>query len=152
MLSHFSHVCFFGTPCTVIYKALLSIGFSCKEYWNGFPCFPPGNLPDPGIEPTSPVSPAVQADSSITEPPGKPSASVFWKNIQSWFPLGQTGLVILQSKGLSKVFSSTTIQRHQFCGGPPYLWSQLSYPYVATGKNHTFDSTDLCWQSDIFAF
>ena len=152
MLSHFSHVWFFGTPGTVIYKALLSIGFSWKEYWNWFPCSPPANLPDPGIEPTSPVSPALQADYSITEPPGKPSASVLSKNIQSWFPLGQTGLVILQSKGLSKVFSSTTIQRHQFCGAPPYLWSPLSYTYVTTGENHTFDSTDICCQSDIFAF
>ena len=42
------------------------------------------------------------------------SASVLPKNIQDWFPLGLTGLISLQSKGLSRVFSSTTVQKHQF--------------------------------------
>ena len=39
------------------------MGFSQQEYWSGFPFPPPGDLPDPGIEPTSPMSPALQADS-----------------------------------------------------------------------------------------
>ena len=43
------------------------------------------------------------------------SASVFPVNIQGWFPLGSTGLIFLQSKGFSKVFSRTTIWRHLFC-------------------------------------
>ena len=43
-------------------------------------------------------------------------------NIQDWFSLGLTGLISLQSKGLSKVFSSTTIQKHQFSGTQPSLW------------------------------
>ena len=43
--------------------------FPRKEYWNGLPFPPPGDLPDPGIEPTSP---ALQVDSFTTEPPGKP--------------------------------------------------------------------------------
>ena len=43
-----------------------------------------------------------------------PSASVFPMNIQDWFPLGLTGWISLQSKGLSKVFSNTTVQKHQF--------------------------------------
>ena len=42
------------------------------------------------------------------------SASVLQKTIQDWFPLGLTGLISLQSKGLSRVFSSTTLQDHQF--------------------------------------
>ena len=42
------------------------------------------------------------------------SASVFPRNIQDWFPLGLTGLISLQSKGLSRVFSNTTVQKHQF--------------------------------------
>ena len=42
------------------------------------------------------------------------SASVFPMNIQGWFPLGLTGLIPLQSKGLLRVFSSTTVQKHQF--------------------------------------
>ena len=50
------------------------------------------------------------------------SASVLPKNIQDWFPLGLTGL-ILQSKGLSKVFSNTTVQKHQFFGAQLSLQS-----------------------------
>ena len=42
------------------------------------------------------------------------SASVFPMNIQDWFPLGWTGWISLQSKGLSRVFSNTTVQKHQF--------------------------------------
>ena len=44
------------------------------------------------------------------------SASVFPMNIQDWFPLGWTGLISSQSKGLSRVFSNTTVQKHQFFG------------------------------------
>ena len=44
-------------------------------------------------------------------------------NIQDWFPLGLTGLISLQCKGLSKVFSNTTAQKHQFFGAQPSLWS-----------------------------
>ena len=45
------------------------------------------------------------------------------KNIQGWFPLGLTGLISLRSKGLLKVFSSTTIWNHQFFGIQPCSWS-----------------------------
>ena len=51
------------------------------------------------------------------------SASVLPMNIQGWFPLGWTGLITLQSKGLSRVFSSTTIWKHQFFGAQPSLRS-----------------------------
>ena len=51
------------------------------------------------------------------------SASVLPMNIQGWFPLAWTGLIFLQSKGLSRVFSSTTVQKHQFFGVQPSLWS-----------------------------
>ena len=51
------------------------------------------------------------------------SASVFLMNIQVWFPLGLPGWISLQSKGLSRVFSSTTAQKHQFFGAQPSLWS-----------------------------
>ena len=51
------------------------------------------------------------------------SASVLPMNIQSWFPLGLTGLISLMSKGLSRVFSSTTVWKHQFFGAQPSLWS-----------------------------
>ena len=51
------------------------------------------------------------------------SASVFPMNIQGWFPLGLTDLISLLSKGLSRVFSNTTVQRHQFFSAQPCLWS-----------------------------
>jgi len=50
-------------------------------------------------------------------------ASVLPMNIHGWFPLGLTCLISLQSKRLSKVFSSTTVWKHQFCGAQPFLWS-----------------------------
>ena len=60
------------------------------------------------------------------------SASVLAMNIQDWFPLGLTDLISLQSKGLSRVFSNTTVQKHQFFGAQ--LSVQLLYPYMTTGK------------------
>ena len=51
------------------------------------------------------------------------SASVLPMNIQDWLPLGWTGWISLQSKGLSRVFSSTTVQKHQFFATQLSLWS-----------------------------
>ena len=51
------------------------------------------------------------------------SALVLPMNIQDWFLLGLTGLIFLPSKGLSRVFSSTTVQKHQFFNAQPSLWS-----------------------------
>ena len=61
------------------------------------------------------------------------SASVLPMNIQGWFILGLTGWISLQSKGLSRVFSSTTIWRHQFFGTQPSLWSN-SHKHVLKNK------------------
>ena len=63
----------FVTPWTVAHQALLFMEFSRQEYWSEL-TFPfPGDLPDPGIEPRSP---ALQADSLPSEPPGKPYTGV----------------------------------------------------------------------------
>ena len=51
------------------------------------------------------------------------SASVLPNNIQGWFPLGLTGFISLQSQGLSRVFSSTTVQKHQFSSTQPFFMS-----------------------------
>ena len=51
------------------------------------------------------------------------SASVLPMDIQDWFPLGLTGLISLQSKGLSRVFFNTSVQKHQFLIAQPSLWS-----------------------------
>ena len=52
-----------------------------------------------------------------------PSASILLVNIQGWFPLVLTGLISVQSQGLSRVFSSTTAWKHQFFSIQPSLWS-----------------------------
>ena len=62
-LSHFSSVQLFATLWTVTCHALLFMGFSRQEYWSGLTCPSPGDLPDPGTEPVSPVSPALQVNS-----------------------------------------------------------------------------------------
>ena len=78
-------------------------------------------------------------------------ATVLPMNIQSWFPLGLTDLISLLSKGLSRVFSTpqfksinSSVVSH-LCG--PALISVHDY-----WKNHSFDYTGLCWQSDVSAF
>ena len=145
--------------------------FSRQEYWSGLPFPSPGDLPDPGIEPRSPVLEAealtseriekgkkivcfllplkrdknvrhLQPISSVWRPLAflpvtlspasgsfpmseylasrgqsigvSASASVFPMNVQDWFHLGLTGVISLQSKGLSKDLSNTTVQKHQF--------------------------------------
>ena len=60
----------FVTPWTVAHQAPLSMEFSRQEYWSGLPFLSPGDLPNPGIRPWSPV---LQGDSLPSEPPGKPS-------------------------------------------------------------------------------
>ena len=59
VLSRFSHVRLVVTPWAVALHAPLSMGFSRQGYWNGLPCPPPGDLPDPGIDPVSLRSPAL---------------------------------------------------------------------------------------------
>ena len=63
-----SRVLLFSTPWTVADQAPPSMGFSSQEYWSGLPFPSPGDLPDPGIEPKSPM---LQADALSSEPPGK---------------------------------------------------------------------------------
>jgi len=59
VLSHFSHVWLFATLLTVAHQVPLSMGFSRQEYWSGLPCPPAGDLPDPGTELASLLSPAL---------------------------------------------------------------------------------------------
>jgi len=66
------------------------------------------------------------------------SASVLPMNIQDWFPLGWTGLISLQSRGLSRVFSNTTGPKHQFFDAQPSLWSK-SHIHTDYWRNHSFD-------------
>ena len=88
----------FVTPWTVAYQAPLFMGFSRQEYWIGLLFPSPGDLPNPGIEPRSP---ALQMDSLLSEPPGKP-LRILLKNVnvlaklihKSFYPGGESyGLV-----------------------------------------------------------
>ena len=79
------------------------------------------------------------------------SASVLPMNTQDWFSLGWTGWMSLQSKELSRVFSNTTVEKHQFSGTQLSLWSS-SHIHTWYWKNHSFDYTHLCWQSDVSGF
>ena len=66
------------------------------------------------------------------------SASILPMNIQDWSPLGWTGWISLQSKGLSRVFSNTTVQKHQFFGAQLSLCPTLTSIHDHW-KNHSFD-------------
>ena len=71
MLSHFSRVRLCAILWTTACQAPLSMGFSRQEYWSGLP-FPPGDLSNPWIKPTSLMSPALAGDSFSLVLPGKP--------------------------------------------------------------------------------
>ena len=78
------------------------------------------------------------------------SASVLPVNIQGWFPLRLTGLISLQSKGLLRIISNTSLKASVLQGSAFFI-VQLSRLYMTTGKN-SFDYMNFCQQSDVFAF
>ena len=82
------------------------------------------------------------------------SASVPPVNIQDWFPLGLTGLISLQSKGLSRVFSNTTVQKHQFFGAQPSLWfnSHIHTWLLEKPKLWLYDFGVLAWEDERTSF
>ena len=73
MLSRFSHIWLCVTLWTVVHKTPLSMGFSKQEYWSGLPCPPPGDLPNPGVEPAPLMFPALGDGFFIT--------STTWKDL-----------------------------------------------------------------------
>ena len=79
------------------------------------------------------------------------SASVLLMNTQDWFPLGWTDWISLQSKGLSRVFSNTTVQKHQFFSAQLSVLSPTLTPIHDYWKKHSLDLMDLCWQSNVSA-
>ena len=97
------------TPQTIAFQASLSIGFSRQEYWSELPFPSPEDLPDPGIEPGSP---ALQADSLLTELRGKPTCEYMWGKYRESQKV-QTFYIL---KGIAKLHSSETalkLQSHQ---------------------------------------
>ena len=76
------------------------------------------------------------------------SASVILMNIQDWFPLGWTGWISLLSKGLSRAFSNTKVQKHQFFGIHVSLWSNSRiHTWLLETPELRLDG--LCWQSNV---
>ena len=84
LLSCFSHVQLFAILWTVAHQAPLSRGFSRQEYWSGLPCPSPGNLPNPGNKPVSPVYPALLANSLLLKPLGKPISCLHFSKENKW--------------------------------------------------------------------
>ena len=75
-------------------------------------------------------------------------ASVLPMNIQGWVTLGSIDLISLQSKGLSRGFSNTPLQNHQFFIAQPSIWYD-SHIHKWLLEKHSFNSSDLCWQSNV---
>ena len=109
VLSPFSHVGLFVIPWTVACQALLSMGFPRQEFWSGLPCPPPGDLPDPGIEP---ASPALQADSLPLSHQGSPFIQV------------NPGLITVQGTKISHQDCSLFSLQDQTCMKSYFLGTQ----------------------------
>ena len=146
-----SHVPLFVTPWTAARQASLSITISQSllkpmSIESVFPsnhlilCHPLLLLPSifPSIRVFSNESVFGQYLSCGQSIGVSASASVLPMNIQDWFPVGLTGWNSLQSKGSSRVFSSTTIWKHQFCCSQPSLWSN-SHINIWLLKKHSLD-------------
>ena len=71
----------FVTLWTIVHQGSLSMGFSRPEHWSGLPCSPPGNLPHPGTEHASPVSPALQMASLPQSHQGSPIRACCWCSV-----------------------------------------------------------------------
>ena len=80
------------------------------------------------------------------------SASVLPMNIQDWLPLGLTRWISLQSKGHSRVFSNTTVQKHQFFSAQPSLWFSSQHPHIANGKTIALTIWTFVRHNDVSVF
>ena len=131
----FSHGRLFETPWTATHQSSLSItnsgnSNSCPSSWCAIQPSHPLLSPSPPSISSASIFPSIivfsngQCFASGSQSIGvSASASVLPMNIQDWFSLGLTGLISLQFKGLSRVFSNTGVQKHQFFGTQLSLWS-----------------------------
>ena len=132
------------TPWTTAYQASLSLTIpltqsSCPLSWWCHPAtssssdalcsFCPQSFPASGTFPVSQLFTPSDQNTGISA-----SASVLSMSTQGWFPLGLTGLISLLSKGLSGVFSSITVWRHQFFSALPSLQSSSHNCMWALGR------------------
>ena len=127
------HVQFFVTSWTAACQASLSFTISWRflKLMSIESVMPPNHLILcrlllllPQSLPTSGSFPMSQYFTSGGQSIGaSASTSILSMSIQGWFPWGLTGLISLLSKGISRVFSNTTVQKHEFTGTQPSLWS-----------------------------
>ena len=108
--------------CNTITSSSVTLVSFCLQYFPASGSFPMSQLFLSGGQSTG----------------ASPSASVPPVSIQGWFPLGLTGLISLLSNRLSRVFSSTTIRKHQFFGALPFYDPALTLVHNY-GKNHSLD-------------
>ena len=96
-LNPFSCVQLFVTLWTVVHQAPLSLGFSWQECWSGLTCLPPGDLPHPGTELTSPMSPLLQVESLLLNHLGGPINTYYTLISVTFFSmyLGDSFILIL---------------------------------------------------------
>ena len=154
IIQSLSHVQLFATPWTAACQAslsftvsrswlklmsieLITISSSVAPFSSG-----PQSVPVSGSFPISWLFASDGQSIGISA-----SASVLPMYIQGWFLLWLIGLISLQSKGLSSTFFNTTAQKHQFFSAQLSLLSN-SHIHMWYWKNHRFDYTDLCLQSD----
>ena len=135
-----NRVQFFVTSWTAACQASLSMQFSRQEYWSGLPILPPGDLPDPGIEPESSALPARQADSLPVEPLG------------NWQIGGEkievvTNFIFLGSKITADSDCVQEIKRHLFlgrCSREGFELREIStFPQVLHSGEHKIFPTSL---------
>jgi len=149
VLSHFTRVRLFATPWTITHQAPLSREFSRQKYWSELPCPPPGDLPYPGIEPTTPTSPALHTDSLPTEPPGKPNlfcpgqnkyvlfrqAGLLHTNNCLWNSTGHPGSMTDRKKKLHNLQILRIIPS----------WVEARSPWFQTSPNSSEGRNPTCW-------
>ena len=128
------------TPWTVARQAPLSMGFSRKEYWSGLSCPPPGDLPDPGIEHRSP---ALQAASLPTEPPGKLRLCAMLLLLLSRF--SHVRLCVTPWTAVHQAPPSMGFSRQEYWSGLPLPSLAMCYRWVQFDNTWSYFSCHFCW-------
>ena len=137
-------------PCPLLYPRICSNSCPLSQWCHStmsFSVAPSSSLPQtfPASRPF-PVSQLFKSGDQRIEA----SASALPINIQDWLPTGLTGLISLLSKGLSRVFSSTIVWKHQLFSAQHSFWSTLTSRHDYC-KDHSFDYSILCQQNDVSA-
>ena len=149
-----SYVWLFVAPSTIARQALLSMGFPRQEYWTGLPCPPPGDLPDPRIEPTCLASPALAGRFFTTEPPGKPH--LFLRSL--WFS-GWWGVFAVFCKCLCLNralwnISLSSCSDCKYCPASSFPWCVLGssmLPSWEYGAWNIVDTYKCCWMNGLMS-